>query len=261
MCDLSRQNRHGGISVASGFAQRARAGGARLRSIVTGSIRQSPQRCDDYVLKRVRRVTQVLTSVTESTLKAMRADAERNIEAVLRTGARLLAEDPGTSIATIAAAAGVDRRTVYRRFASREALRDAVLHTKLDAVDAVLDDARLDTAPVGVALHRFMEGVIAVARRYPIDLDQAHSDAESCTRRLGQHERIAAFLRRAIDEGLIRADLPDGMAEALLKQIVGMLARQFRDYDPVHAADIAVDALLRGAGHNVDRNSPQLIAA
>jgi hypothetical protein len=47
----------------------------------------------------------------------------------------------------------------------------------------------------------------------------------------------------------------------LLKQIVGMLARQFRDYDPVHAADIAVDVLLRGAGHNVHRNSPQLIAA
>jgi AcrR family transcriptional regulator len=183
------------------------------------------------------------------------------VDAVLRTGARLLAADPGTSIATIAAAAGVDRRTVYRRFASREALCDAVLHTKLDAVDAVLDDARLDSAPVGVALHRFVEGIIAVARRYPIDLDQAHSDAESCARRRGQHERIAAFLQRAVDEGLIRTDLPEGMAEHLLKQIVGVLASKFRDHDPAHAADFAVNALLSGVGHNVQGDRLQLIAA
>jgi len=190
----------------------------------------------------------------------MRADAERNIDAVLRTGARLLAEDPGTSIATIAAEAGVDRRTVYRRFASREVLRDAVLHTKLDALDAVLDDARLDSAPVAVALHRFVEGIIVVVRRYPIDLDQTHPDAETCTRRLEQHERIAAFLRRAMEEGLIRSDLPDGMVEALLKQIVGMLARQFPDHDPAQAADIAVNALLGGVGTTAQRNR-QLIAA
>ncbi|MFC9627623.1 TetR family transcriptional regulator, partial [Streptomyces sp. NPDC056930] len=46
----------------------------------------------------------------------MRADAARNLEAVLTAGARMLAADPGASIASIAAEAGVDRRTVYRRF-------------------------------------------------------------------------------------------------------------------------------------------------
>jgi AcrR family transcriptional regulator len=180
----------------------------------------------------------------------MRADAARNLESVLRTGARLLAEDPGTSIATIAAEAGVDRRTVYRRFARREALRDAVLHTKLDAVDAVLGDARLDSAPVAVALHRFVQDIIVVVRRYPIDPDQMQCDAESYARMLDQRARVAAFIRRAVDEGVIRSDLPDGMAQALLHQLIALLARQFRDHDPARVADIAVETLLRGLGQS-----------
>jgi len=180
----------------------------------------------------------------------MRADAARNLDAVLQTGARLLAEDPGTSIATIAAEAGVDRRTVYRRFAHREALRGAVLHTKLDAIDAVLGYARLDSAPVAVALHRFVEGVIGVVRRYPVDLDQMHCDDECHGRRLEQRARVATFVRRAMDEGVIRSDLPEGIAVALLFQIIALLARKFPDDDPAQAADIAVDALLHGIGQH-----------
>ena len=73
----------------------------------------------------------------------MRADAARNLAVVLRTGARLLAEDPGTSMSAIATAAGVDRTTVHRRFATREALLNAVFHAKLDSAERVLDEARL----------------------------------------------------------------------------------------------------------------------
>jgi hypothetical protein len=106
----------------------------------------------------------------------------------------------------------------------------------------------LDRAPVAVALHRFVEGIIAVMRRYPIDQDQMRCDAESYGRMLAQRERIAAFLQRAMDEGMIRSDLPDGLAQALLHQIVMLLGRQFRDLDAPEVADIAVDTLLVGIG-------------
>jgi AcrR family transcriptional regulator len=178
----------------------------------------------------------------------MRVDAVRNLDVILQTGARLLAEDPSTSIAAIAAEAGVSRRLVHRRFASRDALHDAVVHTKLEAVDAVLSDARLDSAPVAVALHRFVEGIIAVVRRYPIDPESIRADAESYARMLDQRAQVATFLRRAMDEGFIRSDLPDGLAQAQLHLIIALLARQFPDHDPARAADIAVDTLLRGLG-------------
>jgi hypothetical protein len=78
------------------------------------------------------------------------------------------------------------RRLVRRRFAGSEALYDAVVHIKLEAIDGVLSDARLDSAPVAVALHRFVEGIIGVVRRYPIDLERMRVGAESYARMLDQ---------------------------------------------------------------------------
>jgi hypothetical protein len=76
------------------------------------------------------------------------------------------------------------------------------------------------------------------------------SDAESYTRMLDQRERVAAFMGRATDEGLIRSDLPDGVAPALLQKIIVLVTFQLPDHDPARAADIAVDTLLKGIGQN-----------
>jgi hypothetical protein len=101
-----------------------------------------------------------------------------------------------------------------------------------------------------VALHRFVEGVIAVVRRYPIDPEQMRGDAESYARMIDQRAQIAASVRRAVDEGLIRSDLPEGLPQALLHQVIGLLARESPDDDPGTAADIAVDTLVGGIGRS-----------
>lgn len=183
----------------------------------------------------------------------MRADAARNLDAVLQTGARLLADDPGASVAAIAEAAGVDRRTVYRRFPNRDALRHAVYQAKLDAIDDVLARSRLTEAPVGVALHRLVEGAVDVARRYPVGYEQMDGSVDAWPRHLTQRDRTETFLRRAVDEGLIRADLPDGLPRALLYCVVDMVARRFPDLQPGPAADLVVEVVLGGIGTGRER--------
>jgi AcrR family transcriptional regulator len=178
----------------------------------------------------------------------MRADAARNLNTVLQTGARLLAEDPTTTIATIAAEAGVDRRTVYRRFASREALFAAVFGARLDAADQVFAESRLDEAPVAVALHRFIEGIVPVIRRYPLDVELMRSKVEAYDRLTAHRERFRVFVQRAVDEGFFRDDLPDGLARLMLFQIVDIVAREFPEIEPAEAADLVVHSIVSGIG-------------
>ena len=69
-------------------------------------------------------------------------------------------------------------------------------------------------------------------------------------RHLAHRDSVETFLRRAADEGLIRADLPDGMAWLLLHGVVDLVAHQYPDLDSGRAADLAVDVLLGGIGRN-----------
>ncbi|MGW2373917.1 MULTISPECIES: TetR/AcrR family transcriptional regulator [Kitasatospora] len=160
----------------------------------------------------------------------------------------MLAEDPGASIAAIAAEAGVDRRTIYRRFPSREELLAAIYTARLDAVEQAIADARLREAPVTVALHRYVENIIEVNRRWPVDLARMLADEGIRKRRDASVAEVDAFLQRAEDEGLLRAGLPPGWVAALLPELMHLVARRVPDLAAGPAADLVVDTLLRGVG-------------
>src|SRR5260370_5193488 len=102
-------------------------------------------------------------------MESVRAAATRNLDLVVSTGARLLAGDPSASIADIAAAAGVDRRTVYRRFASREELLAAVYQARYDAVEQAIDAARPRDAPLPGAPPLHLGGHLALNHKWPGD--------------------------------------------------------------------------------------------
>ncbi|WP_075018260.1 TetR/AcrR family transcriptional regulator [Actinacidiphila rubida] len=160
----------------------------------------------------------------------------------------MLAVDAGASMGSIAAAAGVDRRTVYRRFASREELLAAVYEARLSAIEGAIADARLGEAPVAVALHRYVENIIGVNRVWPVDLARMLADEGVRERRDACVREVEVFLRRAVDEGVLRGDRPEGWAAALLPQLMHLVARQQPELSPAQAADVVVDTFLHGLG-------------
>ncbi|MGW7422518.1 TetR/AcrR family transcriptional regulator [Streptomyces sp. NPDC054813] len=160
----------------------------------------------------------------------------------------MLAADPAASIAAIAAEAGVDRRTVYRRFASREELLAAIYEARYDAVERAVENARLRAAPVAVALHRYVEEIIAVNRMWPVELGRLRADDAIRERRDALIGEIDDFLRRAIDEGLLRADLPLSWASSLLPQLMHLASQELPELSAAQAADVVVDTFLHGLG-------------
>ncbi|MEU2424038.1 helix-turn-helix domain-containing protein [Streptomyces sp. NPDC007851] len=160
----------------------------------------------------------------------------------------MLAADPGASVASIAAEAGVDRRTVYRRFASREDLLAAIYESRVTAVERAIADARLREAPVAVALHRYVENVVAVNRSWPVDLARMLADDAIRRRRDACVAEVDAFLERAADEGLLRRDQPTDWAGALLVELVTLAPRRLSHLSPAQVADMVVDTFLNGLG-------------
>lgn len=139
-----------------------------------------------------------------------RADAKRNVAAILAAATECLAADPETSVADIAAAAGVGRMTLYGHFKTRADLLDAVVtrvaaeaHGTLDSVDVSGDPrdalARLITASWQV-VDQLRHVLAAAQRELPAErIHQAHNLV------LG---RIQALIERGQDAGAFRADQP-----------------------------------------------------
>lgn len=139
-----------------------------------------------------------------------RADAKRNVAAILAAATECLAADPETSVADIAAAAGVGRMTLYGHFKTRADLLDAVVtrvaaeaHGTLDSVDVSGDPgdalARLITASWQV-VDQLRHVLAAAQRELPAErIHQAHNLVL---------DRIQALIERGQDAGAFRADQP-----------------------------------------------------
>ena len=149
-----------------------------------------------------------------------RVDAERNRERIL-TAARAAFADPDAdpSMAEITRRAGVGSATLYRNFANRRELLEALY---VDEIDAVCEAAAtIDGDSPGAILEAWLRRFYAYftsKRRVAAELLE-HSDAEDPVFGTGYTRVIQAgrpLLLAARDAGEIRADLT-------LEQILDML--------------------------------------
>ncbi|MGW6521770.1 TetR/AcrR family transcriptional regulator [Streptomyces sp. NPDC054950] len=187
--------------------------------------------------------------------RALRADAERSVRAILEAAERVLAKDAGASMEQIAEAAGLTRITVHRRFANRQALLEALaVSAKQQLIDAI-EEARPDSAPALVALYRVTANVMRVKStwRYTLSHATAHTSAAAALwEEINAH--TVELLNRAQDEGLLARDADLEWTRQVYYALLGeALNRPGADQDPAAQdpdalATLVIDTLLHGAG-------------
>ncbi|TMR30889.1 TetR/AcrR family transcriptional regulator [Actinomadura geliboluensis] len=171
-----------------------------------------------------------------------RADAERNIEAILDAALRCFARDPGASMTEIAKAAGVGRVTLYGHFASREDLLEALFTRSLADAGAALDAADLGAGPADQALARAVRSSWRVLDRYrtllaaglrilgPAGVRARHGDVLA---------RVEDVIERGRAEGAFGTAVPAGWQAGVV-------------YALMHAAAEEVDGGRLAAGEAAD---------
>jgi hypothetical protein len=133
-----------------------------------------------------------------------------------------------------------------------------VYEARYDAVEQAIAAARLREAPVAVALCLYVEGIIAVNRKWPAETSRLLAAETIRERRRRLIDEVDLFLRRATDEGLLQSDLPPGWVGTLLPPLMRNTADELPELSAVQAANVMVGTLLRGVGaHSQGRSAAQ----
>jgi TetR/AcrR family transcriptional repressor of mexCD-oprJ operon len=158
-----------------------------------------------------------------------RADARKNIAAILDAATACLARDPDVSINEIAKAAGVGRVTLYGHFETRSGLVAAVVERAMAETEESLTPLDLTGDP-REALARLLDatwhlthrfGALVVAAQQVLPPDQLRESHERPT------VRVERLLRRGRRGGVFRADMPLGWQVTVI-------------HTTIHAASTAV---------------------
>ncbi|MEU8227432.1 TetR/AcrR family transcriptional regulator [Kribbella sp. NPDC048915] len=151
-----------------------------------------------------------------------RADAQRNIAAILTAAAECLSRDPAASTSEIAKAAGVGRVTLYGHFPSRADLIEAVFVQAIAIGEETLGKVDLTGDP-REALTRLIESswhlvdqwrallVAAQDALPPSRVRELHADPMA---------RVERLLERGRAEGVFRTDLPTSWLVSVMHNVM-----------------------------------------
>jgi AcrR family transcriptional regulator len=180
----------------------------------------------------------------------MRSDAARNLHRIVEVAGRLLAEHPQLSMADVATAAGVSRATVYRHFATREALIDAIRRQAVEQGEEGVRLCRLDEGPAADALGRAAVQWLDIARRYSFAqlAGQPGSDDERATQRRIFREPLTRLIERGQAAGEFSAQHSPAWAVQVFGALLLAAVRAVQDgtLPEDEAAGALLDTLLKG---------------
>lgn len=167
-------------------------------------------------------------STTPNDPRRQRADARRNVSAILDAAVGALQQDPSATLAQIATAAGVGRITVYGHFKSRAELIEAVVEHTMQRADAVLDDVDLSGDPAE-ALARLMATSWRIVEQFSSVLQAAQREL-TAERIRAAHDRvvkrIAELIDRGREDGTFRTDVPTAWLVTVALSLVHAAAEE-----------------------------------
>lgn len=161
-------------------------------------------------------------------VRAPRADARRNREAIVVATVRALRQNPDASISQIAATAGVGRMTLYGHFESRTALLEAALVNVLEQGNQALEALDLD-GDASDALERLVRSswvllddsraLLAAAQRElpPGRIRDLHEEVE---------DRVSRLIKRGQHQGVFRSDVPVSWLAAVMHALMHAAAEE-----------------------------------
>jgi AcrR family transcriptional regulator len=176
---------------------------------------------------------------------ARRADARRNRSAILRAACEAMTSPlPAIGMPEIARRAGIGQATLYRHFPDRLALAGAVIAYQIDRLEAFVAAGREQPATFRRALDEILRTQIAMR---PLAQLSRRLDAATRSRLLRRFSAVLSEpLRRAQDDGHVRADLvPDDLI-LLLSMVEGVVEGAADPASAEAAAGRSIDLALDG---------------
>ncbi|MGC0373021.1 TetR/AcrR family transcriptional regulator [Streptomyces sp. SAI-229] len=171
----------------------------------------------------------------EALARPLRADAERNRQRIIVTARKVFAQRGlEVTLDDIAREAGLGVGTVYRRFADREALVEAIFETEIQRIIALAEEALKREDAWDGLVHLFM----AIGQDFADDrglreffLEGAHAETRVASARDHITPAISAVIARAQEDGSLRDDI-EPTDFALIQIMLGAATQHTRSVTP-----------------------------
>lgn len=162
------------------------------------------------------------TKQVDQASTSKRADARKNIEAIIEAATACLARDPHVSVGDIAKEAGVGRVTLYGHFESRDKLVTLVVERAIQHSDEALAAVDLEGDP-RAALSRLLEASWRLTQQYGaliVAAEQSMPSDQFQAVHVGLVDRWKPLMQRGRRDGHFRDDQPLGWQLTLLQSVL-----------------------------------------